>query len=260
MRKIYRKNKWLYKIRFSTFIINSWLLFHPAIKRQLNRKRIFYLSVLKALQANNKLVFDVGANEGFITDIFLKLKYTVVAIEPGEDNINILKSRFKNNKNIKIEPFALGKEEGTARIYTPLKQHALTTLSKKWKNIVESKQHKNYDEFTEEEKYIQITTLNKLIEKHGHPCYVKIDAEGYEYEIIKGLSYPLPLISFECILPEFYEETLDCLGALIFINPACVFNISINNEFIFTEFTGYEIMQEKISHLSNITAEIFAKT
>lgn len=240
-------------------MINCWLLFHPAIRRQLNRKKNFYLFVLKGIESNNKLVFDVGANEGFVTDIFLKLQYKVVAIEPDEDNLNILRSRFKNNKNLTIEPFALGKQDGAERIYTPLKQHALTTLSKKWKTIVESKQHEDCDEFTKEEKYIQTTTLNKLIEKYGHPGYVKVDAEGYESEILKGLSYSIPLLSFECILPEFYQETLDCMRCLILINHACTFNISVNNEFIFNEFVSHEIIQEKISYLSNITAEVFAK-
>jgi FkbM family methyltransferase len=33
---------------------------------------------------------------------------------------------------------------------------------------------------------IQIVTLDELIVKYGHPVFIKIDVEGYEYESVEG--------------------------------------------------------------------------
>lgn len=256
MQKIYRKIKWLHSIRFSPFIITCWLFFNSSIRKQLSLKRKFYQQLLKDSSTTNKLIFDVGANEGFITKIFSELNFTVVAVEPDEKNIRILKNRFRKNNSINIEPLALGSEEGVEKLYIPRRQHALTTLSKKWKHVVESHQHKNADEFINEVQ-IKVITLDKLIEKYGSPAYVKIDVEGSESEVLKGLTLPVHLLSFECILPLFYEETLDCLQHLISLNKNYAFNISYSNKFLFPEFVPIEKVREKIRRITD-TVEVFA--
>lgn len=45
---------------------------------------------------------------------------------------------------------------------------------------------------------VLISTLDKMIEKHGKPSYCKIDVENFEYEVIKGLNQPIGYLSFEC--------------------------------------------------------------
>jgi hypothetical protein len=44
---------------------------------------------------------------------------------------------------------------------------------------------------------VPVNTLDELIERYGRPGFCKIDVEGYESEVIAGLSRPLPLLSFE---------------------------------------------------------------
>jgi hypothetical protein len=44
-----------------------------------------------------------------------------------------------------------------------------------------------------------MTTLDALIGEHGEPAFCKIDVEGYEMEVLKGLSRPLACLSFEYI-------------------------------------------------------------
>jgi len=42
-----------------------------------------------------------------------------------------------------------------------------------------------------------VTTLDALIATHGRPAFVKIDVEGFEADVIAGLSTPIPALSFE---------------------------------------------------------------
>jgi hypothetical protein len=48
---------------------------------------------------------------------------------------------------------------------------------------------------------IEVTTLDSLIEEFGSPGFIKIDVEGYEFEVLSGLSRPVRALSFE--FPEY---------------------------------------------------------
>jgi hypothetical protein len=57
---------------------------------------------------------------------------------------------------------------------------------------------------------VVVTTLDRLIAEHGEPAFCKIDVEGFEAEVLKGLSRALPALSFE-YLPMAHEATLKVL-------------------------------------------------
>jgi FkbM family methyltransferase len=54
-------------------------------------------------------------------------------------------------------------------------------------------------------KAVKTTTLEELILTHDLPFFVKIDVEGYEASVIRGLQRPVPFLSFEVNLPEFTQ-------------------------------------------------------
>ena len=53
----------------------------------------FYRALLDGC-GRGDLSFDIGANEGAKTDVFLRLGANVVAVEPDELNQEVLKNRF----------------------------------------------------------------------------------------------------------------------------------------------------------------------
>jgi hypothetical protein len=53
---------------------------------------------------------------------------------------------------------------------------------------------------------VQVVTLDLLIKKFGVPKFCKIDVEGYEWEVIRGLKQPIKALSFE-FLSEFNNKT-----------------------------------------------------
>lgn len=56
------------------------------------------------------------------------------------------------------------------------------------------------------------------------PYYVKIDVEGFELEVIWGLSQAVPLLSVECNLPHFCNETLEIVKKLSDLSSLIRFN------------------------------------
>ena len=57
---------------------------------------------------------------------------------------------------------------------------------------------------------VDIITLDQLVANYGHPVYTKIDVEGYEPEVIGGLSQKAGMISF-----EFSREIISNAAAAI---------------------------------------------
>jgi len=49
-----------------------------------------------------------------------------------------------------------------------------------------------------------------IIEQNGMPSFIKIDVEGYEYQVIKGLTRPVHTLSFE-FTPEFMDASYNCI-------------------------------------------------
>jgi hypothetical protein len=52
-----------------------------------------------------------------------------------------------------------------------------------------------------------------MINLYGLPKYCKIDVEGYEVEILKGLSNKIKYISIEFV-PELKQKTLECIDLI----------------------------------------------
>jgi FkbM family methyltransferase len=167
------------------------------------------------------LCFDVGANMGDRTRLFLGLGARVVAVEPQRKCIAAL--REIRSDRLVIEEVALGATSGTAMLRIA-KASTLSTLAEGWIDRVrESGRFAEFD--WREGVEVQVSTLDDLIARHGMPVFCKIDVEGYEAEVLEGLSQPLPALSFE-FTPEWSEaaeRTLTRLALLGFTQ----FNFSV---------------------------------
>src|SRR6266853_4414103 len=70
-----------------------WTIADKRIIDDRRREVDFYCSVLKGFRESD-LIFDVGANHGYKTDIFLRLGASVVAVEPDETSQVALEQKF----------------------------------------------------------------------------------------------------------------------------------------------------------------------
>lgn len=153
------------------------------------------------------LVFDVGANVGDKTADFLARGARVVACEPLPQCLAVLARKFADNDRVAIVGKGLSDRPGKASISVCSQTTTLSTLSEQWK----SGRFANYS--WDHKVDIELVTLDELIGIHGLPRYCKVDVEGYEVQVLHGLSQPIPLLSFEYTI-EFLENTARCLEHL----------------------------------------------
>ena len=191
--------------------------------RILNFFDFFYkkkiLNFLKSLKLENlDVVFDVGAHEGEMQFFFLKNFYVnkIISFEASEINFLKLKKTVEKNKkrffqsNIVIENIALGKES-EKKIFKQFTETSSSTFSdininsKYFKKKFRLLNKQKGDGFFEE-KQIQLVPLyqyldNKKIDKID---ILKIDTEGYEFEILQGLKNQFKIIDI-----IFFEHHYD---------------------------------------------------
>ncbi|OBC16621.1 hypothetical protein A5784_25735 [Mycobacterium sp. 852013-50091_SCH5140682] len=206
-------------------------LFHPKLASQPRRELRFYRQALPALRPGD-LIFDVGANDGFKTAIFLKLGARVVSVEPDRASVSVLRRRF-SNKPVTIVPKAASDDVRTVQFHVAQPGSALNTLSDKW---VEALQDSSTSRFGPDVRFeqsydVQTVTVEQLIADYGRPSFLKIDVEGHELAVLRGLRQAVPLVSFELNLPEFRAEGLECVDILEHISSGTEFNHVIEDSF-----------------------------
>jgi FkbM family methyltransferase len=173
----------------------------------------------------------VGANKGWKSDTFERLGREVIAIEPDATNAVYMRRRFLK-KPVRVLQMAVSKQNGKATFFVEESGSAFNTLSEKWVRTLEDKEATRFSTVCDfnASVVVELVTLDELIERYGRPAYIKIDIEGAEVDAIRGLSVPVPLLSFELNLPEFSEEGLQSLELLHDLAGDVVFNWSASCE------------------------------
>ena len=217
----------------------------------------FYKNFLKIHPSKNNLIFDVGANKGNKAKIFSKLSKKVVAFEPSEKLYNLLKGKFRNF-NIIILNCALGSRVSESQMYLVEKNEAYNSLNKKHIETTTSSRGIATLNSVKIQK-VKVEVIENFIQKYGIPKYIKIDVEGYELEVLKGLLTPVPMLSFEANLPEFLEEAIQSILLLDNLSPEGYrFNFVNDLNFLEEEFMN---KNEAINYLRNMKGrylEIYA--
>jgi len=153
-----------------------------------------------------ELCFDVGANVGNRVGPLLAIGAKVVAVEPQQHCYTVLKNKYHDR--IELVTDGLGEREDTKDFYVS-NAHTISSFSEEFVASVKDGRFKEYTWNTPIP--VKITTLDALIKKYGRPAFVKIDVEGYELEVLKGLSVPIKMISFEYMVPEQTDKIVACI-------------------------------------------------
>jgi len=182
--------------------------------------------IFKFLKKNNldnfQIILDVGAHKGESINLFLKnfkvkkiysFESSPINFDLLKQNLISIKKKF-NNTEIVIENLTLGSENKEA-LLKQIDESSSSTLNninlesnyfKKKRSLLYNNKKKIFYENLK----INITTLDEYLDKNKikYIDFLKIDTEGYEYEVLKGLKKNIKnvkLIMFE----HHYDDMLD---------------------------------------------------
>jgi FkbM family methyltransferase len=142
------------------------------------------------------LVFDVGAHVGDRVAAFRRLKARVVAFEPQPALARTLKVLFGGNDGVVIEPVALGSFIGQIDFRLNLENPTVSTASNDF--VAAAKGARGWDKQAwTRSVQVPITTLDAMIQRYGMPSFIKIDVEGFEADVLRGMTQPVAALSFE---------------------------------------------------------------
>jgi len=195
--------------RLQTFfgLFKSFVIYYAIPTKGLRMKKLYGQFI-----GPGSLAFDIGSHLGNRIGVWSRLGARVVALEPNPDCRPFLKIVHGRRKNLTFLPVAAGAEPGRAVLFRDPQHPTLNTLSADWIRTVKGTHPFARIHWTNKCE-TRVVTLDGLIQVHGVPDFCKIDVEGFELEVLKGLTVPLPALSVE-YLPSAIEEAFRCIERL----------------------------------------------
>lgn len=165
-------------------------------------------SLYRSMIPSGSLVFDVGANMGRRVGSFLLLDAKVIAMEPNPACVASMQKVYKDWPVTFVQK-GVGATPGKLSFFissNPL----MSSFSQEWIAGMKNKFKDNWDQKVEAD----VVTLDMLIAGYGSPQFIKIDTEGFELEVLKGISTTVPYMSFEYTIPEPEEKAAACIARI----------------------------------------------
>lgn len=152
------------------------------------------------------IVFDVGANIGYTSLLFstqVGEAGKVVAVEPSRRSYELMTRALRDRNNVVCLNLAASDQPGEIAFFVPKSLDLASCLP------VAGADHLQ----------VQCDTVDRIADIHGAPNFVKIDVEGYEPNVFRGMSKtlghdPRPIVIFEALSVKAVKECLTILDGL----------------------------------------------
>jgi FkbM family methyltransferase len=141
------------------------------------------------------LAFDIGSNSGNFTHYFLKESHfdKVISVEPNPVLSKFLSERF-GHQNIEVVNKAVSDVSGKIIDFWVCNADGISTADEFW----HTKGRFTHDKKNKWEKIqVETVTIDDLVKQYGAPNHIKVDVEGYESVVLKGMTVPYCPIRFE---------------------------------------------------------------
>jgi FkbM family methyltransferase len=185
-------------------ITRSLITYYGPVWRR-RQMEAFYRQFLQA----GDLAFDIGAHVGNRVRVFRRIGARVIAVEPQPDFIALLRLLYGRDSGVSIEASGVAAGPGQGKLHLSRRTPTVSTFADSWREEVQTDrrfQRIRWDSVIS----VPLVSLDELIARHGEPQFCKIDVEGFEHEVLSGLSKPLAALSFEYI-PVAVARAVACV-------------------------------------------------
>ena len=160
----------------------------------------FTKSILSTIDSRDNTILDVGANEGTFTKEVINntVFLNVLAVEPHPQTFERLNNRFSNNGRVTLMNIGAGEREGTLPLYDYCDKNGSSHASF-FKEVIEDFHHGVAVQIE-----VMVRKLDDVVsEKKLKVVFIKIDVEGFELNVLRGLEETIRLQKVLYILVEF---------------------------------------------------------
>jgi FkbM family methyltransferase len=165
------------------------IYYHPDRRGPLDRMHARFAG-------SGDLVFDIGSHVGDRIASFRRLGLRVVAVEPQPALARLLRLLYGRDPGVSIVQAAVGAEVGETTLHLNLDNPTVNTLSADFMRAADG-DPAWLGQRWEQRLRVPVTTLDALMARFGEPRFVKIDVEGYEDQVLRGLTHAPSAFSFE---------------------------------------------------------------
>ncbi len=193
-------------------------------------ERFLTQSICRSLPETGVFV-DVGANVGFISQKIARKfpKVRVFAFEPNPRIYPILQKNLKAYSRCKSFHAGLGAKEGTLEFF-----HGAESCVGSFVQEYTSQHPSNKLRGEIAKSQVQVTTGDVALANVGTIDVMKMDVEGYETEVLKGMSKLLAAGAIKTIFFEFCPAAQKCAHS----QPEEIIQLLIQSGFGITELEG----------------------
>ena len=152
----------------------------------------------------NRVLLDVGANVGDFANVVSDAGYEVYCFEPFPPTFARLKTRMTDRSNVKTFNFALGSTETTLPLYIASESSEACQDDRSLYNTFRPHFVREGLAFVEKIE-VPVRTIEALVKSGELPAqidFLKVDTEGFDLEVVRGLGNIRPAV----IQTEFWGD------------------------------------------------------
>lgn len=207
-RKFCRQNKGRSFLVTTKFGTSMKVIIGDSVDNQIYVKNVFEFAtsnLMQKLSRKSNCLVDVGCNIGYFSCLFGKSnpQAFIYSIDPNPKMYERTIENLKLNQIRKFETFNCGisSRNDTLKFYIPRRRHSLASFLQPEKDLDDT-------DIME----IEVRPLMNVLDgKNLNNAVLKIDTEGFEYNVLSGIS-PADAQNFSYIIFEFASDHLRQAG------------------------------------------------